>query len=326
MSRRSRAEALGLTCEGLAPGTVDELVDQDLLATDEIATWNWRFRDNPFGAEVACARDGDGRIQALLASQLTPVWVGDRSAPAALVSVRRFAAGPSSRQRYSVAIALGEFLAERLRERGASVVFWEPDPPDDRPGQKYLRHDAVRLVNPIRIDSAHLCAALPVTPATPVALSELEGIDDLWQRAHAQLGVTTVRSAEYFGWRYDRHPDHEYVFFGERSGTELEAVAVVRAEQDASQASIVDWLVPVDSREAGLRLAAGIAGWADESGFPSIDAWFCESSPYFEAAQDVGFRLQPGGRLLVARPLLRTLGIEMLRVCWNLVYGDLSDQ
>ncbi|MEQ8765985.1 MAG: hypothetical protein RL885_18850 [Planctomycetota bacterium] len=330
MSRVARADHWGVTLEDLPPCHREGLFGSDGLMTDvELPFWQWRFEDNPFGSQIVVARDGRGRLVAVMATQISPVWIGERSAGAALLAMHRFHGDfHSPRRRYELSIALTELLIERLRERDVAMLYWYPEPADDRPGQKFLKHDAVRLVNPISVDSAALARLIPGGTARIVSFEEVSsGLDALWQRAHAELGVTIVRSTEYFAWRYAAHPTHQYRFFViDGADGELEAAAVVHRKPGHDRAEIVDWLVPVEAREVGLRLAGGIAAWAAEAGASRLDAWFCESSPYFQAAQEVGFRLEPGTRLLVARPLMRTLGIEMLRVCWNLVLGDLPER
>lgn len=80
---------------------------------------------------------------------------------------------------------------------------------------------------------------------TVARLSEVQGIDELWDQVRTGLDSGTVRDARYFVWRYDRRRAGEYRALAVNRGGTLRGLAILKTAGESES----------DSRLKGIRVA-----------------------------------------------------------------------
>ncbi|MEW6074061.1 MAG: hypothetical protein AB1726_15875 [Planctomycetota bacterium] len=151
-------------------------------------------------------------------------------------------------------------------------------------------------------------------------------VDGLWNRCARDIELAVVRNAEYFSWRYERHPRFAYRMVEARDrGGALRGLLVTRhgaVGQDVTM--LMDWLAPLDDEDAIRALLAACAGAAREAGAGSVVAWFPEGQPWFERFQDEGFRVRFTSIIHVGRSWKREFPVEDIRRAIYATCGDIE--
>jgi hypothetical protein len=139
---------------------------------------------------------------------------------------------------------------------------------------------------------------LPIPPvAQPVApsavIQEVEQFDDrataLWDDTYGKTGAGTRRSAAFLNWRYQRHPNFNYVLLEAHRAGRLDALAVYRLEQVKDMPVIVLRIVElIASAEAAPAMVNALVEAGRAHGAAVID-FFCSSHRLDETLLQHGF-------------------------------------
>lgn len=151
-------------------------------------------------------------------------------------------------------------------------------------------------------------------------------VDELWGRCAPDLELAVVRDAEYFTWRYERHPRFTYRMVEVRDGGgALRGMLVTRLGGIAEDTvMLMDWLVPRGDEEAIRGLLAACGEIARETNAGAFTAWFPEGQPWFDRFQDEGFRVRFTPIIHVGRSWRRDFPVEEIRRSMYSTWGDIE--
>lgn len=343
--------------EAYRPG--DETAILDLFRSEfnrerSLAHWRWKFLDNPYGGPfISLAWHREPRFlignQVLMPFQLCvdgrPV-LGGHSLD--LVVHHDF-------RRQGVFEQTAKHAFETLRRAGGSVLMAFPNA-SSYPGFVRTLHWR-RILEPrlwverlgVRRKLRRLLhASFPATAAdAPVRLLARLGLErrartaraatpgfevghldrlpeqtnDLWDRERQAVDLSLWKDRTYLAWRYERNPDHRFVFHSLFRGEVLEGLAV-STERDGI-ALICEFIVPSRSVALGRRLLVETSlhhagAMVDEVHFLGYGAGY-----FREAFAEFAVRPSPAnvfvGRALVDDALTDRMA-EADR--WTLSYGD----
>lgn len=302
--------ALGVACAAHGSG-----------ARPDREEWLWRLAGCPGGRRALGAFDG-GRLVAQFSALPRRVWIAAREAT--FCEWRETFA--LERPAGLVHTPLVQRLVESQLARHAGddlCLYGFPDEATWRLANARLGFEVVRnqtlLVRPGGKEP--LPEGLSVEP--------LQDFDHqarwLWDRVCGHFGVGTIRDADYLNWRYVHRPGARYERLGVRDANGiLRGVAVLREGEWAGVHAVwmIDWIVPPEEPDVGRTLLATACNLARRFGTGHLAAVLPDWSPWFDHFQCAGFRVQPSGHLLVARPGAKRFHEVWLRDHWWYTLGD----
>jgi hypothetical protein len=148
-----------------------------------------------------------------------------------------------------------------------------------------------------------------------------EATDVLWERERQVVDLSLWKDRAYLAWRYEKNPDHRFVFHSLFKGETLEGLAV--STESDGVALLCELIVPLRSIALGRRLLAEISSYYDRAGADEIHFLGHDAGFYTEAFE--GFESRPApenvfvGRAIENEQLTARMA-ESGR--WTLSYGD----
>jgi hypothetical protein len=220
--------------------------------------WEWKFLENPLRrTEITLAFNDRNACLGVYAG-VTQRFLLDGE-PCHAVNQIDVATDENLRRSMVAARMLVRLGRLHFREYagGERKLAWGfPEPALQRVGLRFIKFEVLR-------DVVFLLKA-PGPPAGMPGEIEVrevntfdEDVNRLWGRCAAEIGTCVVRDRAYLNWRYADHPDHAHDLLEarDRNTGSLRGVTVLRqGGWDDSILSMMDWLVPVDDREAETAL------------------------------------------------------------------------
>lgn len=276
--------------------------------------WHWKHTLNPFGRSIVVLAVAGNRIagvRPLMRWRLATPHSGELSCVRAVDT----AVHPQF-QRRGLFRDLNEAALEMAGAEGVDLVFNTPNS-QSRPG--YLKQGwqdvgsiGVMIRPSLRIVTTRSGADQQdmndVLPQAELAIG-VNAVD------RAPLGLRTVRSEDYWRWRFEQHPTATY-FRVDRAGT----TAILRANRRNGR----DELIVSELIGGGGRAAISLAAKRSQASY--LVAWFSQKSP--ERRQAIRAGMIPIPRVtalnLVARPV-SSLPIDVFDLAnWDLALSDLE--
>ncbi len=294
----------------------------------DLASWRWRYLQNPGGWRMVLAVAEDGRVAGQYAGIGQRVWTPD--------GPRRFSQSvdsmvdPLQREGLSkqgLFVRIGRRFAEQYGGEGPgldSVMWGLPVRSAWRIGHRFLGYQLVRRVLALEADPTAIEPGRTAGVEVSETRSVPEGIDELFERAVAGHEAAVVRDRSQLGWRFLECPEHRYEIAVARSPGRLRGLAVHRPGAfDGLEGGLVcDWLVGPDDGPARAALLGWLGERARARSAPRLQALLPDTAPDWLAFQRAGFRVRPTRYLLAARSYARGLPIERLRRGWYYTLGD----
>lgn len=293
----------------------------------DIAEWRHQVLENPAGTRVFVALDGD-RVVAQYAGVPSRVRIGgvERTFTQSVDSLVH----PDFRmglKRPGLFVEVARAYFDHFGVQGSDAVHYGwPLEAAWRIGKRFLEYECVReeivLVRDLETPSAD-------PDASEFTIGPVEAVGDelyrLWERCSGAWGAGAIRDADFYAWRFERHPSIEYELLGARdAGGTLRGLAVLRRGDWLTQASraLCDWLVPADESAAARELETAICRAAVRDGGQRVVGLIPEWSADFLALQDRGWRVHPAPYRLAARSFERRIDHLYLRERWWLTLAD----
>jgi GNAT superfamily N-acetyltransferase len=237
------------------------IVAELLPGMDVARRHGWLYEENPHGRALTwIARDGaTGKVAGVTSFFLRRIVAAGREATAALGGdcyVR-----PAFRRR-GIASALHGASRRDMSRFGIEMMFGTPTPGNVTPLAQHRTRDVVEVVRyarPIGAAALGLSSRLDVV-ARRVLQPRSRGlvldpfrerdprVDGIWAKTRPELGIATVRDAQFYDWRFRRSPSQRQRPF----------VALERVDR---RLRVIDLLAP---RRAWPRALAAIAASAGE--------------------------------------------------------------
>jgi hypothetical protein len=160
---------------------------------------------------------------------------------------------------------------EEMAQHGIEVMFGTPMPANVTPLKVAGSSDVTtmaRFVRPISARSFHIQSArvdrllrMFLTPRTrrlldPATIADTR-IDEVWGACRSELGITTVRDAEYFTWRYVVSPSQRQHAFVILDGSE--SIGACALERQDDNMRVIDLVTPRHRFGSALRAIANYA-------------------------------------------------------------------
>lgn len=318
-----------------------------------LATWRWRFRDNPAGgplASVARHRE-DGRIVGTYLCLPFGLDLDGERVPAA--QVVDLVVHPDFRKQ-GMFEAMAHHSYAMLEGMGCRVQVAFPNPTAmSYPGftrtlgwapVALLRRYSARLdfERPLR---RVLRAAAPARGLNAVLRALLgpllaggsgaaggefrftrsrtlpDDYEGLWQACRGSLGLSFWKDAAYLRWRYDENPDHEFTYSTLHRSGKLVALAV-SLEQDGAE-TICELLAAGLDAVAGRSLVARMRGEAFRLRRRSIGWYGNETAFAAGALRGMTGAREHGNVLVVHAHGDAELAAKLTASArWALAYGD----
>jgi len=148
-----------------------------------------------------------------------------------------------------------------------------------------------------------------------------ESTDALWDRERRVVDLSLWKDRAYLAWRYEKNPDHRFVFHALFAGEVLEGLVV--STESAGIALLCELIVPSRSIALGRRLLAEVSLHHDRAGVDEIH--FLGHDAGFDTEVFEGFESRPAPEnVFVGRAIedeeLTTRMADPGR--WTLSYGD----
>jgi len=198
------------------------IVAELLPGMDVARRHRWLYEENPHGRALTwIARDGaTGKVAGVTSFFLRRIVAGGREVTAALGGdcyVR-----PAFRRR-GIASALHGASRRDMSRFGIEVMFGTPTPGNVTPLAQHRTRDVVEVVRyarPVGAAALGLSSRLDVV-ARRVLQPHSRGlvldpfrerdprVDAIWEQTRAELGIATVRDAEFYDWRFRRSPSQQ---------------------------------------------------------------------------------------------------------------------
>lgn len=349
--------ARGWSVDAYRPGDEHEILalfNSGFGQARTLATWYWRFRDNPLGGPLASVarRDSDGRLVGTYMCLPFRLNVSGRALPAAQVvdlvvhpdHRRQGMFERMARHSYEQLGALG-YRAEVAFPNPTAMSYpgftrtlgWSPLSTIRRTGARldlgrplrrllrlpWLANTAnatwrVRLARALerrRRASAHAGFEFRTSTAAP------EGCDRLWDACRESQGLSFWKDAGYLRWRYDANPDHDFTYGCLTRAGELVALAVALERDDA--VILCELLVAGRDPAAGRGLVAEMCGLAFRRRMRSI-SYYGHDDGYLASVLEGFSTAREAENVLVGHPLAGDARVAMspAQARWTIAYGD----
>jgi hypothetical protein len=301
-----------------------------------LAHWQWKYRDNPEGAQMCLAVTDAGEIVGQYVGIPVRAIVDGRTLTfSQAVDSMVDADYRRGLKKPGVFASLFMRFAEEYGGQDRVTILWGYTTPEAlRVGQRLLGyvalHQVMKLVRSVE-GSPHLTPWQQMTELwrhiwCPIRqVSRFDGrVDRLWRRCQRELRVATIRDARYLDWRYADCPDVKYqlLMAGGTFGGPIQGIAVLRLGwMDQPVACLVDWLVPSAARGVADRLLGRCFEEAELAGLKELHAWLPPSSPWHRFLLDRGFQAVEAACMTV-RQFTSDVPLELLNAHWYYTMGD----
>jgi hypothetical protein len=199
---------------------------------------------------------------------------------------------------------VNRYVARFGHPSGDTLMYGLPNDEALPIGQRLLGYSAI-----FPFDGLTACATEPSVPVFgDGALSEVEAwphdVDALWERCAPQHDVTIVRDRAYLDWRWSPRsgrPTRRFVLRacdGSLSGVFVLAHAWNHRVGDPKTTLVADWLADRFRPECRL-LPSAIRALAGRAGDARVRFHFRPGSPEWRHLAEVGFEVEPMGRVVV---------------------------
>lgn len=334
-----------------------ELFNAGFGTNRSLATWNWRFQSNPYGGPFAslARRNTDGLLVGTY--MCLPFKLAADGRPVLAFQVVDLVVHPEHRKQ-GMFEQMARHSYEMLAGAGGRAIVAFPNPtamsypgftrtlgwkPFCGPRRFMLRLDLERPLRALlRVPSLARGLNSGFRAVTNWRLerglrrivrsssSKLEfclaseappGCDSLWNACRSQQRLSFWKDAEYFRWRYDRNPDHEFAYASLVRDGEMIALSVV-LERDGA-VTLCELLVKEQDVNVGRRLMGEIRRMSFGDHMRSVS--FLGHDAGFHASVLEGFSIgSVTENVLVGRALDdNALEAVMQRPeHWSVTYGD----
>lgn len=273
VTARSLSCMVRLAGPGDRPAIVAAIAEL-LLGIDVARRHRWLYEENPHGPALTwIARDGStGQVAGVTSFFPRRIVAQGREVTAALGGdcyVR-----PAFRRR-GIASALHGMARRDMSRFGIEVMFGTPTPANVTPLAQHCTRDVVEVVRYARPVGA---AALGLSPrldfiARRVLQPRSRGlvldpfcerdlrVDGIWDQTRPELGIATVRDAEFYDWRFRRSPSQrQRPFVVIDRGQPIAACALERVGR---RLCVIDLLAPRRAWSCALTAIAASANDCD---------------------------------------------------------------
>ena len=300
-----------------------------------LAHWQWKYRDNPEGAQILVAVTDAGEVVGHYAGIPVRVTVDRKPFSFSILGdnmVDRDYRLGLKKPGISTSL-LTKFTQDCGGHDRAAVMYGFPTPEMMRMAQRlneFNPHHAVRLVRSVdgepRVTSRQRIVNLWRQVRYPVRQVDRfdAAVDRLWERCRDEMRVAIVRDARYVNWRYADCPDVTYRLLqaGGTMGFPIVGIAVLRLGMtDEAVAFLMDWLVPSGARGAADQLLGRCLEEARLAGMKELRAWLPPSSPWHQYLLDRGF-LAGETDFIGVRSFTPAVPFELLDAHWYYTLGD----
>lgn len=290
------------------PGDEEAILNlfRECFGERNLAHWNWKFRDHPWGREKIAVALADGELIAHYGGYparwrdcsaeggrvLTGLQVGDT-----MTSPRARGLG---RRRTSLLHEVMQFYFDQFCEDGVDFNFGF----NTGKIQRYY----LRLVPNSRLVEQ---APLRVLAVSPPALARLRSIgsqsaglsvkkvrraseewDQFFERQAPNYGFLVERTARYLNWRYLQRPDVDYSLYAAQLGEVLAGWSVFR--RDGERLIWVDGLFDPQRSEAFAAILNHALGLRRHRSVVAVEGWITQRPEWWaRVVEEAGFESQP---------------------------------
>jgi hypothetical protein len=312
---QSLLETFNVVFAGLDPAFVPRTLDE----------WRWSTHGNPAGWRIWVAQT-EGRVVAQYAAWPMRMNVDG--------GVRHFAQIIDSmvhpehrsvlkRPGLFVRTAWDFFDAYGAPDRDL-VHYGMPIANAWRMGKTFLKYELMRTHG--------VLARVPgPDPGEPGEVEPIGRFDEqarwLYDRCAGDWGVSALRDAEFWNWRFVDHPRRDYECLGVRdSDGILRGVAIYRRADwiVPNMGLVVDWLVPPGEPEVGEALHRALLHRGARDAVNGMACLTPDWSPWFERFQDWGWAVHPSEYFMVSRNFHPRYDTLWLRDNWWYQLADLD--
>jgi hypothetical protein len=193
-----------------------------------------------------------------------------------------------------------------------------------RMGKTFLKYELMRTHG--------VLARVPgPDPGEPGEVEPIGRFDEqarwLYDRCAGDWGVSALRDAEFWNWRFVDHPRRDYECLGVRdSDGILRGVAIYRRADwiVPNMGLVVDWLVPPGEPEVGEALHRALLHRGARDAVNGMACLTPDWSPWFERFQDWGWAVHPSEYFMVSRNFHPRYDTLWLRDNWWYQLADLD--
>lgn len=334
-----------------------ELFNAGFGTNRSLATWNWRFQGNPYGGPFAslARRNTDGVLVGTF--MCLPFKLAADGRPVLAFQVVDLVVHPEHRKQ-GMFEQMARHSYELLAGAGGRAIVAFPNPTAmsypgftrtlgwkplcsprrftsrldlERPLRALLRvpslarglNSGYRAVTHWRLERRLGRAVRSSSAKLEFRLSSEvpPGCDSLWNACRTQQQLSFWKDAEYFRWRYDRNPDHEFRYASLTRDGELIALSVVLERDGAT--TLCELLVKERDAIVGRRLIGEVRRRAFGAHLRSVS--FLGHDAGFYASVLEGFSI---GSVTENVLVGKALGDDALEAVmrgpghWSVTYGD----
>ena len=216
---------------------------------------------------------------------------------------------------------------------GQMVVYGAPSLEDLKLGRRAgapghaLDLEVIRVENLLRLPRARfrdLYAGFPqltVTESPPG-----DRITALYEKVRVDWGASTVRDADWYRWRYEQRPDHEYRFAivpGDDGTPRALTVGCIAKPPLPRSFLLLDWVCEPYDYDAGLTLLRWAIDQAEAASCSEVATLLPDWTPWFTHLQWNGLTVHEAPWFTAAKAFLRARSGQWLRDRWFYTLGDL---
>jgi hypothetical protein len=295
------------------------------------AHWQWKFLQNPTGlVHIAVAEHEEHGIVGNYVTMPLRLWVEGQEAICGQVidlyvlpEWRRHGQRPG----LFVNIALKHYELFGGAGPGQNLFHYGWPVPNWRIGKKYLAYENVRDWDFLFREIGGGSSERPAPGGLVVREVARFGadVDALWDAQKRSMTMALVRDARYLNWRYADAHDGSYVLCEcrEQQSGALRGICVYTVCDFLfpRTAFLVDWLCPLDDRDATIAMVAAAERRAATDRANALAVLFPQLDPRFLAFQRLGFLVYGTSYFLVVAPFVDR-GTLFYREQWYHTCGD----
>jgi predicted N-acetyltransferase YhbS len=261
---------------------IQALIAELLPEFDPRKRWEWIYRGNPHGPALTwiAIDDASGETAGCTSFFRRRLVVDGREVGGALGGDGFVS--PRFRRR-GIGGAMHRASAADMAKHGIEVMFGTPMPANATPLAGAGARDVTQTVRYVRILDAHalhvpgllgslltpFIAPLPTRARLEPMLPLDPRVDEIWRATEPELGIATVRDAEFMTWRYLNSPSrrqHAFVVVHRR-----EPIGAVALEIIDRKMRLVDVLAPAAHWPRVLRAVASFGRGLDRIEFKTTE-------------------------------------------------------
>jgi GNAT superfamily N-acetyltransferase len=261
---------------------IQALIAELLPEVDPRKRWDWIYAGNPHGPALTwiAIDDASGEAAGCTSFFRRRLLVDGRETAGALGGDGFV--HPKFRRR-GIGGAMHRASAAGMADAGIEVMFGTPMPANATPLAGAGARDVTNTVRYVRVLDAHalhlpgllgdlatpFVAPLPTRARLEPMLPNDARVDELWRETAPELGIATVRNAQFFTWRYLDSPSrrqHAFVVMHRH-----EPIGAVALEIIGRRLRLVDVLAPATAWPRVLRAVGSFGRGLDSIEFKTTE-------------------------------------------------------